>query len=127
MATSSSLSPSSSSSSSSSAVPKYLTLTDSHGTYTSTYTSMPTYTIHTKAVSGLKWLDNYRSDLSALNLLSTPPLSSQLSSVTAILFLIGTNSVRCHSTADIISHIQVIIDYIRTHQPHLSNKHSINI
>ena len=56
------------------------------------------------------------------------PLSpSYLSSVTAILFLIGTNSVRCNSAADIISHIQVIINYIRTHQPHLSSKHSINI
>ena len=109
------------------AVPAYLALTDSHGKYMPTNISTSTYSIVTQAVSGLRWFDPYRADLSALNLLSTPPLSSQLASTSALLFLIGTNSVRYHPASVVLSDIKRVIDFVRTTHPHLSRKHSINI
>ncbi|CAF1389102.1 unnamed protein product [Adineta ricciae] len=113
--------------SSSFAVPAYLALTDSHGKYTPTNISTSTYSIVTQAVSGLRWFDPYRVDLSALTLLSTPPLSSQLSSTSALLFVIGTNSIRSNSASVALSDIKRVIDFVRTTHPHLSSKHSINI
>ncbi|CAF1373363.1 unnamed protein product [Adineta ricciae] len=109
------------------AVPTYLALTDSHGKYTPTNISTSTYSVVTRAVSGLRWFDPYRADLSALTLLSTPPLSSQLSSTSALLFVIGTNSIRSNPASVVVSDIKRVIDSVRTAHPHLSSKHSINI
>ncbi|CAF2865804.1 unnamed protein product, partial [Rotaria sp. Silwood2] len=74
--------------------PMYFVLTDSHGNYVPSTITTSSYSIIVKAISGLKWIDNYNSNLSTLTLLSTTTLDSHLSSTTALMLLIGTNSVR---------------------------------
>ncbi|CAF1542520.1 unnamed protein product [Adineta ricciae] len=109
------------------AVPHYLALTDSHGKFTPSTIETSTYSIKVHAISGLKWIDTYRPDLSALHLLSSSSLSSLLSSASAVLFLIGTNSVRFLPASTILSQVDTVITAVRAHHPHLSHKHSISI
>jgi hypothetical protein len=112
---------------SSSTTPTYFVLTDSHGKYVSSPITTSSYSIIIKAVSGLQWIDQYKSNLSALALLSTPTLDSHISSATALMFLIGTNSVRCTSASIIITQITTLITFLRSRHTHLSDKNCINI
>lgn len=108
-------------------VPSYFVLTDSHGKYVPTTISTPSYSIQVMAVSGLKWIDHYHSNLSALSVLSSDSVHQRVSTATAIMFLIGTNSVRCTPAATIITQITQVLHAIRTQHIHLSEKHSITI
>ncbi|CAF4809774.1 unnamed protein product [Rotaria sp. Silwood1] len=107
--------------------PMYLVLTDSHGKYVPSTITTSSYSIIVKAVSGLQWIDNYNSNLSALKLLSRTTLHSHLSSTTALMLLIGTNSVRCTPASTIIIQINTVINFLRSRYIHLSDKHCINI
>jgi len=107
--------------------PKYYVLTDSHGKFVPSPITTSSYSIKVNAVSGLKWIDNYNSKLSALALLSTPILDSYLSSAKAVMLLIGTNSVRCTPASTIIIQITTVINFLRSRYTHLLHKHCINI
>ena len=91
--------------------PMYFVLTDSH----------------VKAVSGLKWIDNYNAKLSALALLSTPTLDSHLSSTKALMLLICANSVRCAPASTIITQVKSLINLLRSRHNHLLDKHFVII
>ncbi len=104
--------------------PNYFVLTDSHGKYVATKIITSSYPIIVKAISGLKWVDPYKSHLSALGLLSN--IHSYLSSTEAVMFLIGTNSVPCTAALTIIQQIKHFITTLRQYHPHLSQKHHIN-
>jgi hypothetical protein len=107
--------------------PIYFVLIDSHGKYVPSTITTSSYPIVVKAVSGLKWADNYNFRLSALTLLSTPIINSYLSSTKAVVLLIGTNSVRCTPAATIHMQIKTLINSLRSRYTHLSEKHCINI
>ena len=109
------------------ATPMFFVLTDSHGKYVSSPIRTASYSMTVMAISGLKWIDNYNSNLSVFALLSTPTVHHHLSSASAIMFLIGTNSVRCTPASTIINQIKNIINGIRSNYPHLTKKHCINI
>ena len=105
----------------------YFILIDSHGKCVPSTITTSFYSIIVKAVSGLKWIDNYNSKLSALALLSTSILDSHLSSTRAIMLLIGTNSVRCTSASTMIIQVKSVISFLGSRYTHLSNKHCIII
>jgi len=112
---------------SSPALPIYFVLTDSHGKYVPPVINSPSYKIIVKAVSGLKWIDQYNSQLSASALVATPIIDSYLSSAKAFMLLIGTNSVRCTPASTILTQITTFITSLRSRHTHLSDKHCINI
>ena len=105
--------------------PMYFVLIDSHGKKVPSTITTSFYSIIAKAVSGLKWIDNYNAKLSALALLSTPILDSHLSSAKALMLLIGTNSVRCTPTSTIITQVKSLINPLRSRHNHLLDKHCV--
>jgi hypothetical protein len=105
----------------------YLVITDSHGKNVPTVINTSSYTIIVRAISGLQWVDSYKSQLSAVDLLSTPIIDSYLSSAKALMLLIGTNSVRCTPAPAILTQIKTFINSLRSRFAHLSAKHCINI
>lgn len=108
-------------------VTTYFILTDSHGKYVPPLISTPAYSIEVMAISGLKWIDQYNPNLSAMTLLSSPTLQQRLSNAKAIMFIIGTNSVRCTPAAVVATQITHAISLLRSHHSHLSDKQCINI
>lgn len=107
--------------------PSYFALTDSHGKYVPASISTSASSIQVMAISGLKWIDLYNSNLSALSLISSDSFQQRLATTNAIIFLIGTNSVRCHPAATVIAQVTQLLFFIRTHHKHLSPKHSVSI
>ena len=79
----------------SSTLPMFFVLTDSHGKFVPSTITTSTYSINVHSVSGLKWLDTFNTSLSATHLLSSSNFDSHLTSIKALMLLIGTNSVRC--------------------------------
>ncbi|CAF2002180.1 unnamed protein product [Rotaria magnacalcarata] len=107
--------------------PMYFVLTDSHGKFVPPTITTINYRIMVKAILGLKCIDKYSSNLSALAVLSTSCLDSHLASSHALMLLVGTNPVRCDPASSIITHIKTIIIFLCSTYPHLSGKHCINI
>jgi hypothetical protein len=107
-------------------LPSLLVISDSHGRNIDPITTS-TYHIITHFVSGLQWVNNTNSQVCARSLILQYPLSSLLTSCTADLFMIGTNSVRNTPAAQIIEQIEDVIDLIRSHHLHLTNTSAISI
>ena len=108
-------------------VPVVLLISDSHGKhFPPTFTS-PNYCLITRPISGLQWIHRTDSHLCARSILQSPVLSSLLASAVAVIFLIGTNSVRSMAAPDLISPIQEIINLLRSHYLHLKSSHSISV
>lgn len=107
--------------------PTYFVLTDSHGKYAPPFITTPTHSIHVMAISGLQWMNPYSPALSAVALLSTPPLQQRISSSAALMFLIGTNATRSTHAATIITQVTNLIQFLRSQHHHLMNKHCINV
>nr|ABL86691.1 putative envelope protein [Philodina roseola] len=108
-------------------VPNYFVLTDSHGKFVPPFITTPTYSIHIMAIFGLKWINSYNPALCTATLLSTSHLHQLLSSANSIMFLIGTNSLRCTPAVTVITQVSDLIHLLRFQHPHLSNKHSITL
>jgi len=66
-------------------LPLYFVLSDSHAKFVPSITTTSSHQIVVKAISGLKWLDEYNQQLSALSVIQTPNISSYLSSVKSII------------------------------------------
>ena len=80
-----------------------------------------------KAISDLKWVDDYNYPLSALALLYTPLIHSYLSTAKAFMFLVGTNSVDCRPTSTMLTQIKQFIGSLRSQYSLLMDKQSIHI
>ncbi len=103
----------------------YLVIADSHGKHLPSHIKTKSHDIVIKAISGLKWCDYYNKELSLNHLLSSSNFDSLLSHANAVLFLIGTNSVRIFSYFHICNQIKHIIKYLREKYSQLNNRHNI--
>jgi len=106
---------------------QYFVLADSHAKLTPPHTSTPTHQITIASISGLKWVDDYNHHLSALHQLHLPNISRSIASSKAIMFLIGSNSLRVFSASRVINHVQDLISVLRQHHPHLSSQQAVCI
>ncbi|CAF4597026.1 unnamed protein product, partial [Rotaria sp. Silwood2] len=106
---------------------QYFVLADSHGRFVPRLTTTPTHQIIIQSISGLKWIDDDQHHLSAFHLLQTYPIFSHLASATAVMFLIGSNSLRKFSASIALNEIQHIISNLRQQHLHLAKKDSIGI
>jgi hypothetical protein len=106
-------------------LPTYFVLSDSHAKFLPRLIAAPTYQLVVKFVSGLKWFDPRQREISALAILQTPFISSQIQSAAAVLLLIGTNSTRSFPSSEAINHVESFISLLPNLHPHLTNTHSI--
>ncbi|CAF3186399.1 unnamed protein product [Rotaria sp. Silwood2] len=106
---------------------KYFVLADSHARFVPRLTTTPTHQIIIESIFGLKWIDDGQHHLSAFHLFQTSPIFSHLVSANAVMFLIGSNSLRKFTASIVLNQIQYIISDLRRQHPHLVNKDSIGI
>jgi hypothetical protein len=106
---------------------RFFVLGDSHAKHIGPNFSTSSYSLITRSIRGLKWIDNYNQNLCVYALLSLPEIQSYLSQANAILFLVGTNSVRIFPATKIISQIQQIILFVQQNYPHLNQHEKIFI
>lgn len=83
--------------------------------------------LHVISISGLQWMCNGNNNLSLFHLLFTSEFQSFLSRVDKVLFLIGTNSVRCFSANTIISQVEETVFLLRQIFPQFSRPNSISL
>lgn len=107
-------------------LPNVIILSDSHGKHINRTCSTKFNTI-VKAVSGLKWIDYYDNKLSLDSMLVLPDIRSCLSEASAVLFIVGTNSVRIMHASQAIEHAREIIQQVQRNYPHLNEIRKINI
>ncbi|CAF3195199.1 unnamed protein product [Rotaria socialis] len=106
---------------------KFFVLADSHAKFIpATYTTS-SFSLITKSIPGLKWFDRYDDKLSVRAMLSLPEIKCTLSEASAILFFVGTNSVRVFPAREIIPQIQQVVLFIQQTYPHLSQHGKISI
>jgi len=110
----------------SSGLPNVLILSDSHGKCINRQCSARFNTI-IKAVSGLKWVDYRDEKLCLQSMLSLSEIRSLLSQATAVLFIVGTNSIRIMSASRVIEQVREIIQSIQRNYYHLNNTKKINV
>jgi hypothetical protein len=108
-------------------LPLFFLLTDSHGKYFPPITVTPHYKLIVKSISGLQWVNTSNGRLCTRSLIMSSTISSILSSCSGVLFIVGTNSIRNLVAPHIIEQIDDLIDLIRNHHSHLSNKTDITI
>ena len=108
-------------------VPNYFLLADSNGRSLPSILHHSQFKLTTHAISGLQWYNPFTPHLCARALVQKSSISSTLRSCDALLFLIGTNSVRCHSAENIIQQVTALLSIIRQQHPHLSHPTSIII
>lgn len=105
----------------------FLVFGDSHAKFFPPIFNSSNYTLITRSISGLQWFNPCDTKLCATSLIQSAALSSLLSSSAGIFFIISTNSVRTTPALQIIDQVTNIVRLIRSHHPHLSNKHHISI
>ena len=105
----------------------FFLLADSHAKKIASIQSTPHFTVTTRSISGLQWINEQRPDLCARSHLSSSSVSSILSTTNAIMFLIETNSVRNIAASRIIEQVTNIITTVRVTYPHLIHSNSITV
>jgi hypothetical protein len=106
---------------------KFLIIADSHAKHIqSTYTTS-SFTLVTKCVRGLKWIDNYDRKLCVYTLLSSPDMQSFLTESSAVLFMVATNSVRIMPATQIIRQIKEIVLFLQQYFLHLNQPEKITM
>ncbi|CAF4548251.1 unnamed protein product [Rotaria sp. Silwood2] len=108
-------------------LPSYFVLADSHAKHIDPLINTEYCTITTVSISGLKWCDTDNSHLCAYSLLQSAEISSHLSNASAILLLIGMNSVRQFDASQVIQDVAHTITYLHQHYPNLKHKQTISI
>ncbi|CAF1548113.1 unnamed protein product [Adineta ricciae] len=107
--------------------PAFLLLTDSHGRFFPPLFETSEYSITTKSISGLSWLNSYNSSLCTSSLLISSSFSTDIATFSRVLFLIGSNSIRTTRAPVIIQQITSLIDCLRHTYPHLAHPAAIGI
>ncbi|CAF3653793.1 unnamed protein product [Rotaria socialis] len=108
-------------------LPLYFILSDRHGKNLHSTINTPHYQITTRSISGLQWVNTYNHTLCTQTVLNSPSISSILSSVTGVLFLIGTSSVRSMPALRIIQQVEAIVNMIRLNHHHIDHLEKITI
>ncbi len=108
-------------------LPSFYILSDSHCKNFQLETITSHYQLKIHAVSGLQWDNPHNRRLCAGSLLASPSISSTLTKSTALILLIGTNSVRNLPALQIIETVENIINMIRTDHVHLINKQDVTV
>ncbi len=111
----------------SSQLPSYFVLSDSHARHLDPLIRTKHYQLHIHAISGLKWRDDKDTRYCAHSLIYSNSLSSSLTRSTAVMFLIGTNSIRYIDAAQVIQHVSHVVDYLQRTYPHLNKQSNISI
>ena len=112
---------------SSSKLPAYFVFSDSHAKHIETLITTEYCTITTISITGLKWFDTYDQQLCAYSLLQSSTFSSHLSTVSAIMLLIGTNFIYQIDVSQAIQQVAHTINYLHQKYPHLNRKEHISI
>ena len=105
----------------------FLVIADSHAKYVCSNLSTSHFNIVTYSISGLQWFNPYNSQLCVYNFISQTHITSLIDTVSHILFLVGTNSLRHIRAADVINQVTQIILSLRSRHPHLSQTGKIII
>lgn len=105
----------------------FLVVADSHAKLFPPIFYSSNYSLITKSISGLQWFNRHNPHVCATSLIQTSSITSLLSSSTAILFIISTNSVRTTPALEIIDQVTNVLRLIRLNHSHLSKKHDIAI
>ncbi|CAF4009596.1 unnamed protein product [Rotaria sordida] len=108
-------------------LPMYFVLTDSHARHIKEPIITPHYQALVHAISGLRWRDSTHPHLSALSIIKSSSISTYLQSSAALMFLIGTNSLRYDDAAKVLQDVAHTIEYIHTTYPHLHEKQQIAV
>ena len=103
----------------------FFVLADSHAKFISAKYSTSSYCLFTRSIPGLKWVDNYDRNFSVYALLSSADVQSALSQANAVLFLVGTNSVRILPALQIIAQVRELTVSVQKNYPHLSQSEKI--
>ncbi|CAF1414988.1 unnamed protein product [Adineta steineri] len=106
---------------------KFLVLGDSHVRHMPSNFSTSSYSLITKSISGLKFKDYDKKNLSLFHLLFTSEIQLLLSQVDGVLLLLGTNSIRIFRASTIISQIEEIIFFLRQVYPQFNPRQRIII
>ena len=106
---------------------KVLVLGDSHLKHVRRLLSRSDFEMITKSISGLKWVDRFDERLSVFALLLSHDMQSLLSQADALLFSIGTNSVRTMRATEIIDQVRDVVHLVRQNYPHLNGHGKVSI
>ncbi|CAF1427052.1 unnamed protein product [Adineta steineri] len=105
----------------------FFVLADSHAKRIPKFISTSSYSLVTRSISGLSWINDTKPELSIYALLSSSDIRSSLSQADAVLFFVGTNSVRFFPAREIIHQVQQIIFSVQQNYPHLNQPGKISI
>ena len=108
-------------------LPSYFVLSDSHTKFMDPIITTPNYKLIIHSISGLRWLNSSDTNLCTYSLIQTSNISTYLRSSTAIMLLVGTNSLRYVDATQAVQQAAHTIDYIHQHHSHLNQKQSIPI
>ncbi|CAF1612735.1 unnamed protein product, partial [Didymodactylos carnosus] len=106
--------------------PSFFILSDSHGKFIQP-SSTPNYTTYITSIPGLRWYDNKHIELSAIDLIKKPEITSFLSSCSVLVLLIGTNSTRSTAATQIIQQVQHLIENVRHDYKHLNDYQNLAV
>ena len=107
--------------------PSFFILSDSHGRYLPPFLKTSQFTLTSKFIPGLQWINNHDTNFCAQFHLLSSSISSILSSSTNIFLLIGTNSIRSTPALQILTQVENVVDLIRIHYQHFLQKRNITI
>ena len=105
----------------------FLVIADSHVKHVCSNMSTSDFHIITYSISGLQWSNPWNSQLSVNSLISQSHLTSLFDTLSHVLLLVGTNSVRRLRAADVIDQVNQIILSLRSRHPHLTQTGKIII
>ncbi|CAF1114890.1 unnamed protein product [Didymodactylos carnosus] len=89
--------------------------------------STPNYKTYITSISGLRWYANKHIELSAIDLIKTSKITSFLSSCSALVLLIGTNSTHSTAATQIIKQVQHLIENVRHDYKHLHDYQNLAV
>ena len=93
----------------STAMRTYFALSDSHIKFMDPLITTPDYHVIIHSVPGLRWRDPSNANLCAHSLIQAPSISTHLTSSTAIMLLIGTNSLRHLDATHVLTQVAYTI------------------
>ena len=102
-------------------------LSDSHGQHLPSPIITPHHCLTTRATSGLQWHQPKDRLLCVRSLIHSASIVPLIASASTLIFLVGTNSVRCQFAQSIIDTISLVVSAIRHEHPHLKKPGSIVI
>ncbi|CAF1187952.1 unnamed protein product [Rotaria sordida] len=108
-------------------LPSYFVLSDSHVKHIDSPIDTEFGTITIITIPDLKWCDTDNPHLCAYSLLQSTSMSLHLSTASAIILLIGTNSLCRFDASQVVQQAAHTINYLHQPYPNLHHKEAISI